>query len=768
VVRRPVDADRSTFPPTLSDRLLRVLPLAVALLAGVVVFVLASDLFAYHSVNDDEGVYLLQAAMLLDGQLFLRPGEYGLAVRPWFFVVDETAAVADAGTVGGPGSADLRMYSKYTPVAPAMFAVGKAVGDAHLALAGIAAGTAYLTVRLTADFTDRVTGVVAGLLLLGAPLFLFTSSVFLSYAPATLLNLAFAACYVRAIRRRDPRWAVAAGVAVGMAFFARSYTAVLFALPFVAHRCRALWRARRSTQPADADAGRLRETLVLSLAVALPGLAFVALTLGYNAVVTGEALTFPYQAFGPEDGIGFGERELLGYDRDYTPALAAATTLALLAELGGEWTVAAPLGTGIAVVGAGWFLLRAVRSRGAAREVGRSRETGGVGERLSDRSLGLLVLALAPSVLLGNAYFWGTLNGLTNGLIGLLGPYYHFDLLLPLSAFGALALVGGWRTLRHALRSRVDRRTARVGLLVALVVTAPVLAVAESRALEEPVAENRLRTEHLAETYEPIREADFEHAVVLTADPYGDWQQHPFQYLRNDPGFDGPVVYATEDDPERDLRVLTATNRTPYRFTYQGAWTGATTPVEPALQRLRVVESESVSAETTLGVPDGMRAVSIRLVSDEGTARYETVRVGDGRTEPAGDEGGITVRVRLTPASVRVTNVPPATESAESGVSIPPDASEVDLVVTFVDGAGGSVTYRQTATVGPSDADDGPAGRASPGESDGSDAVRVVWPPKTVVCELTTDCGSEERWVGPDGDYPDGAWVATNATATGS
>ena len=736
------------------DRLARLLPLALAVLGAVVVFVLATDLFAYHSVNDDEGVYLLQAAMLLDGQLFLRPGEFGLAVRPWFFVVDETAAVADAGAIGGPGSADLRLYSKYSPVAPAMFALGKAVGDAHLALAAMAGGTTYLTYRLTADVTDRVTGLVAGLLLVGTPLFLLTSSVFLSYAPATLLNLAFAACYVRAIRRRHRGWALAAGVAVGLAFFTRQYTAVLFALPFVAHRLWALWQTWQASRDGSAAAGeRFRETLRLSLAIAGPGLLFVAVTLGYNAVVTGDALTFPYKAFGPEDGIGFGERELLGYDRDYTPALAAATTLALLAALGGEWTVAAPLGTGLALVGAGWFLVRVIRSR---------RETVGDGspeatDHLPDRTLGLLVLGLVPTVLLGNAYFWGTLNGLTNGLIDLLGPYYHFDLLLPLSTFGALALVEGWRGLRETLHARLDRRTATAGLLAVLLVSAPVLAVAESRAVGDPVAENRLRTDHLAETYEPIRETDFDRAVVLTADPYGDWQQHPFQYLRNDPGFDGPVVYATEDDPERDLRVLTATNRTPYRFTYQGVWRGATTPVEPALQRLDVLSGESVAAETTLGVPDGMRAVSVRLVSDDGTTRYETLRVGNetnGATA-GGDGDTVTVRWRLTPETVQVTNVPAATDPGVPGVPTPPGASEVDLVVTFVDGAGGSVTYRQTVTVGAPERDD-------------EQAVEVIWPPQTVVCELQTDCGSESRWVGPDGEYPDGVRVTTNATATGA
>ncbi len=42
-------------------------------LVGVVVFWLAHVVFPYHSVNDDEGVYLYQAAMLLEGKLFLNP-----------------------------------------------------------------------------------------------------------------------------------------------------------------------------------------------------------------------------------------------------------------------------------------------------------------------------------------------------------------------------------------------------------------------------------------------------------------------------------------------------------------------------------------------------------------------------------------------------------------------------------------------------------------------------------------------------------------------
>ena len=45
-------------------------PLAalIAVLAGVAVFLIATEVFPYHSSNHDEGVYLQQASMLLEGQ----------------------------------------------------------------------------------------------------------------------------------------------------------------------------------------------------------------------------------------------------------------------------------------------------------------------------------------------------------------------------------------------------------------------------------------------------------------------------------------------------------------------------------------------------------------------------------------------------------------------------------------------------------------------------------------------------------------------------
>ncbi|MFB6090389.1 MAG: ArnT family glycosyltransferase [Halobellus sp.] len=695
----------------------RVVAAALAVGVGLLIYYLAIDLFPYHSVNDDEGVYLYQAAMLLEGKLFLRPGDIPWeAVRPWFFVVD--------GTESG-----VRMYSKYSPVAPAVFAVGRLLGDWNVALGLVATGTAAGVYWLGAAAFGRRVGLVAVPALAAAPLFLMTSATFLSYAPATMLNVAFAVAYVKSARAGSRRWGVAAGTAIGLAFFCRPYTAVLFALPFIAHTLLSLGVAWRRVGWAP----DFRGILGRALAVALPGAAFVGLTLAYNAVTTGDPLVFPYQAFAPNDGIGFGPHEILNYERNYTPELAYETTVTITEYFFTEWVAAGTLGTAVALVGVAGAVWRA---RGVDL-----RERFAPAAGMGDGEVRAVLFAIVPSVFLGEAYFWGTHNGLRNGLIDLLGPFYHFDALVPVAVFTAAGAAFLVRGAVRALRSVTTRRRARLVVVVALVAAAPVVASAERSVVADPLAANELRTENLAATYEPFEERSFDDALVFTPDPYGDWQAHPFQYLRYDPGYDGDVVYATDGGPDRDLRVLNATDRTPYRFTYRGVWTGAATPVNPELTRLRVVEAEAVRARTTVGVPAQATSASVRIETPEGYARYAV-------PANATDDGAVTVEWTVGPETARVTNFPYAGGSRFRDVPLAEARAEADLAVTFVGIGGSSVTYRQEVTL----------------DARG-DSVRVVWPPETRVCRLTTECGREGTWVGPDGDYVRGVSVRMNATA---
>jgi hypothetical protein len=537
---------------------------ALAVFTAVFIYTVGETVFPYYTSNHDEAVYLQQAAMLLEGKLRLYPPVADV-FRPWFFIVDGNS-----------------LYPKYTPVTAAIFAVGMLLGSARLALAVVAAGAVALVYAVVAEVFDRETGVIAALLLVLSPLFVVEASVFLPYVPAFCLNLLFAWAYLRADRTGDVRFAALAGGAIGISFWARPYTAVLFAAPFIAH---ALWTLR----------GVERGPLVRQSATALLGLGGVALALAYNTVMTGDPLVFPYQVFAPQDGPGFGHRQILGYERNYTVALALEANARNLLTYATRWAVGGPLGSLLAIGG----LIVAFR-----RADWRPRPR-------------VLVLAgTAVSIVLGNVYFWGTLNILgelsdtTDGLISFLGPYYHVGLLLPTVAFGAVGARTLGRTLRSTL-SEFDSRRLRAGGLAVVVACMLVATGVTAGALGAPLIDNYEVTEQYETAYEPFEERDFERALVFLPDPYGEWLNHPFQPLRNDPGFDGEAVYALEDRP---FDVVDAfPNRTYYRYVYRGEWIPYTRQsVTPRLQRVHAVEGPNVTANLSLGVPQLTEAIQVR------------------------------------------------------------------------------------------------------------------------------------------------------------
>ncbi|SEI48952.1 ArnT family glycosyltransferase [Halohasta litchfieldiae] len=705
------------------------LAVAVATLSGAVVFFIASVVFPYHSVNHDEGVYLMQAAMLLEGQLELFAGDLSEAFRPWFFVED-----------GG------RLYSKYGPVPSALFAVSMALfGEPRVTLAVIAAGSTLFVSVLGSMAFDRRVGVVAGLVFAAAPMTLFTSSVFLPYAPTTFLNLAFAVGYLHGVRTGSTRSAAAAGIAVGLAFFARPYTAVLFAAPFILH---AVWTIGRSLRRDGLSVGRrpngsvrhrlhsLPDPVRRNALTALGGLAFVGVTLAYNLRITGSPLVFPYQAFAPLDGPGFGYREILDHSVEYTPALAIEANSYALQYLGTRWFTGGLLGTAAAVVG----LVVAIRRwRWSAGRV--------------DPTVGLLLAGLFVSVPLGNIPFWGNYNMLatlsdpTTGLVAHFGPFYYFDLLAPLSVFGAFGFVTGWRAIRGShfvdrLAARFSARTARRLTLAVLVASVLVVGGANATLLGDPLEENIGPTEKYEVAYEPIEETEFDNALVFIPDPYGPWQNHPFQSLRNDPGLDGEVVYALDRDPAGDFEVLDAyPNRTTYRYDYRGEWTpNPNDYITPKLEPLDVRRGDSLAGETTVGIPNRISRATVRLETDREATSYDLTTPTD----------NITVDWRLTPNATRLetvttTNQTTSTErtlsSNTTAISVD-DTDEIRLLVTLFAPDGSSFTYRQEAAV-----------RSTDGGS-----IEAVWPPERTVCTLVTRCGSEGTYL-PDSSDAHSSWV---------
>ena len=760
----------------------------LAIGTGLLVGVIAIEVFPYHSVNDDEAVYLTQAALLLDGAFFIDPAPYPPeAIRPWFFISDDTA--------GGT-----QLYSKYTPVVPAIFALGYRLGFGTwtVGLALIAAGTAGGVYLLATRAFDRTIGVCAIVVLAGSPMFLLTSATFLSYAPTTLLNVIFALAYLNSFRSHDQHsrtwgWAIVAGFATGIAFFARPYTALLFAIPFIIHTLVTVCRQFRDTGYSDPQT---RITVIRALLTATAGCVIVAIALWYNTIVTGDPLVFPYAAFAPADGLGFGPHKLLSYEATYTPEMALTTTVTVLRSLATEWVAAGVIGTGLTILGSGTVIYRVITG-----------STESDGSSLPGSTLSLLLLSIIPAVVIGEAYFWGTYNGLQNGLIDLLGPFYHFDTLIPIAIFAAAGFVTLFRRLNTALTAYMTERRADIGTIVILSLTLAVIGVTGGSVLMDPIAANNERSESLTATYQPIEEHSFNNAVVFTPDTYGDWQAHPFQYLRSKPTLDGPVVYATDGPADRNMAIIDATNRTPYRFTYRGVWTGAVDPVNPMVQQLSLRQGAVIQIQTTVGKPQNVQSMSVRIETDDGYARYrgeriihthtqETVTVRwsispDGiwvRNLPTASTGGPTIQLNHTTthnsslttspapdanqsktsrsdvintttntyANATIDTPPPATQTA---LTLPSNPSEVDLVVTFVGAGGASITYRQHVPVETMNVTVSPKA-----EDDTRSSIRVIWPPKTHVCRLTTSCGHEGMWVGPTSETLPGVSINTSAT----
>ncbi|MEF8783533.1 MAG: glycosyltransferase family 39 protein [Haloarculaceae archaeon] len=642
----------------------RRLAAALAVMAGVTVFVLAHEVFPYHTSNHDEAVYLQQAAMLLEGQLTLDPPVVE-PFRPWFFVVD-----------GG------ELYPKYSPVPAAIFAAGELLGGYRVALGVVAAAVVGLTYATVAEAFDRPTGLVAGLLVFASPTFLVEASVFLPYVPTLALNLLFAWAYLRADRTGDRRFAALAGLAVGVAFFARPYTAVLFAAPFVAQ---ALWTIRGFDRP----------TVRSHAVTAALGLCGVAVTLGYNALLTGAPATFPYEAFAPLDGLGFGYHEIVGYSRVYDLRLALAANARILAQYVTRWSVAAPLGCLLAVVGLG-----ATLAPGGRRDRRR-----------------LAVAGLFVSIPLGQLYFWGTVNMLgdlsdpTDGLISFLGPYYHVGLVVPTAAFGAHALVAGWRRYGPLL-ARLDGRAA-VGAGAGLTLVALLASGLAVGAVASPLADNYEVTEQYERAYEPFESAEFENALVLLPTPYGDWLNHPFQALRNDPGYDGDAVYAIQ---ERQFAVLDAfPERTPYRYTYRGEWLPhAGEAVTPRLQEIDVAEGETVRLSVSAGVPRFAESVSLRA---------STMRNGYAPLRSPGERANLTVTFADGEAVVD-------SPSIDEAVVLPVDGRETLDLRLFVDyGSAAGFSYDLAAPV------------------EYRNGTYRALTPRTEVCRSPTRCGGEAAYV---------------------
>jgi hypothetical protein len=253
---------------------------------------------------------------------------------------------------------------------------------------------------------------------------------------------------------------------------------------------------------------------------------------------------------------------------------------------------------------------------------------------------------------------------------------------------------------------------------LAAVVGLLLLAGATAGVLGPTVSKNAAITDEYERAYQPVEERGLSNAVVYLPTPYGDWLNHPFQHLRNDPGFDGEVVYATSGGPS-DLAVVSAyPERSYYRYVYRGTWAPSLgESVTPALNRVTVARGDAVTVDATVGVPDHADRVSLRLATSEGNAYYGV----------NGTPANLSVSLRVANGTARLAG--PDIESVDENASPPVGRADEVVVQVFVSDGAGGFSYRLELPVR---------------QNDGS---VVALSPYREVCFVARNCNGQAAYV---------------------
>ncbi len=360
----------------------RLIVAACASLAGCWALIGSRVVFPYLSNNHDEAVYLLQANAIEHGHLFPRAARDPEAFLPWLSV--------QRGHTFVP---------KYAPVYPGILAAARWLFTSErVALGFIAAGVVVVTYLLATELLDdRRQAALASVFMLLTPLFIVQSATFLPYSTELLLLSTFSFLLLRGLRIEGNKWLVGAGLGLGVAFFARPYDALVFALPFAGY---VVVRYRAAPRMLASRIGWVVVGLIP------PGIAMAA----FNQTATGSVTQPPFSIIDSRDTIGFGERSMDPNNPAvrYTPGLGW-TGLSRHVMLSIFWCFG-----GLVLVGLALLYL--------SRQGWRGRD--------------VWFASVAVVLPIGYLFFWGTYGAAVWGAPWYLGPYYYMPIFAPLVIFG--------------------------------------------------------------------------------------------------------------------------------------------------------------------------------------------------------------------------------------------------------------------------------------------------------------------------------------------
>lgn len=430
---------------------------------------------------EDEVAYLFQAKTLAMGRLTVPSPENPQAF--WTpFVLDYQG----------------QRFGKYPPGWPAILAVGDLAGTAWLVNPLLAAVALYLVYRLGRTLYDARVGLVAALFGLTSPLFLTLGGSYLSHLATIVWLLLFSLWFVWTARGRSRWFAVAAGIALGMAFLTRPLTAAAYSVPFVLYSLFQLLRRRQAFWSSY-------------LLVAVGAGVVAALLPIYQWAVTGDPWLNPYVLWWPYDKIGFG------------PGFGAMP--------GGHSPRYA------------WINLKQDLSRAATDVLGWPALSWlplFLGLLLRPRQLRDWALA-APFACLVIAYLFYWIGSPAR----LWGPRYYFEGFAGLWLLGALGIVKTWDWAKGRQFWIRPALAAAVGVLV----VGGLLFNMASRLQDAHGFYGITRAQ-----LEPIEQADLENALVIV---YAErWLEYGAMLSGMSPLLDDAVVYARGNGPAADAAVI--------------------------------------------------------------------------------------------------------------------------------------------------------------------------------------------------------------------
>jgi hypothetical protein len=360
-------------------------------LAFVLSLLAADRVFLRRPITSDENSYVFQAHNFIDGCIARPAPPFPEAFLHAMIVIHHRAG----------------WFSRYPPGHSAWLVPGVVLNDLRIPIAAAAAIAMWFICAAAAALGIAQAFVAVPLLL--SPYFIFMYGTQLSHTSALAATAVMCWAYIRGRQGGARAFLAAAGLAWGLLFLNRTYTALLIAIPFGAHAL-AVW-ARRRTWDAFV------RTALFAGAAALG----VALYLLYNKLATGNAFQATYLFYEPSEGLGFGPRRTQGIAVTHTPErgfLFFKNNVALM----DRWLLgfAGSMTAALFIAMYGW-----------------------------SRRWSPVLLGATVSVWLGYIAFWYP------GISDAGGPVYYFETLAPLMLLFGLGMQRAWSRAAAFPRARV-------------------------------------------------------------------------------------------------------------------------------------------------------------------------------------------------------------------------------------------------------------------------------------------------------------------------